>query len=87
MSALWLVLCLSGGLLIMGCACPKTVEQDYGRSVTNNLAQQVLNPEAGLDTTPAVGLTPTSGTNLYGAYEKTFKAEERKELLQMITTK
>lgn len=83
---LGLTLCFGVGLL-GGCCGPSTVAQDYGRSVTNNLAQQVVNPEAGLETAPAAGLTPDAGTNLYGKYEKTFKAEEGKAAVQLITTK
>ena len=73
--------------LVGGCCGPSALEADYGRSKDNNLAQQVVNPEAGLETAPAAGLTPTAGTNLYGKYEKTFKAEEGKAAVQLITTK
>ena len=55
--------------------------------MTNNLAQQVVNPQAGLETAPAAGLTPAAGTTLYGKYEKTFKAEEKGAAVQLITTK
>jgi hypothetical protein len=80
-----LALCL--GTWLTGCSCPTTLSQDYGRSVTNNTAQQVVNPQAGLETAPAAGLTPVAGTNLYGKYEKTFKAEEKGAAVQLITTK
>ena len=83
--AMGLVLCLGAGLA--GCSCPSTLSQDFGRSVTNNLAQQVVNPQAGLETAPAAGLTPTASATLYGKYEKTFKAEETKGAVQLITTK
>lgn len=85
MAALMAVL----GLLALtgGCCAPSALEADYGRSVTNNLAQQVVTPQAGLDTAPAAGITPTAGTNLYGKYEKTFKAEEKGAAVELITTK
>jgi hypothetical protein len=86
MMALGLALCLGAGL-VWGCCGPSTLAQDYGRSVTNNLAQQVVNPEAGLETAPAAGLTPTASTNLYGKYEKGFKVEEAAAAVQLITTK
>jgi hypothetical protein len=79
------MLCLGMGLA--GCCGPSTIQADYGRSVTNNLAQQVVNPQAGLETAPAAGLTPTAGTSLYGKYEKTFKAEEKGAAVQLMTTK
>lgn len=80
-----LILWLMAGLA--GCSCPSAIQADYGRSVTNNLAQQVVNPQAGLETAPAAGLTPTASVNVYGKYEKTFKAEEGKGAVQLITTK
>ena len=79
--AFGLILCLG----LAGC-CSSAIQADYGRSVTNNLAQQVVNPQAGLETAPAAGLTPSASTNLYGKYEKGFKAEEGKGLGQFITT-
>ena len=84
----WLALGLLLSLMawLMGCACPSAVQEDYGRSVTNNTAQMVVNPQAGLETAPAAGLTPTAGTNLYGKYEKTFKAEEKGPAIQLMTT-
>jgi hypothetical protein len=82
--AMGLILCLGAGLA--GCCGPSAIQADYGRSVTNNLAQQVVNPQAGLETAPAAGLTPSASTNLYGKYEQGFKAEEGKGLGQFITT-
>lgn len=73
--------------LAWGCCPPSALQADYGRSVTNNLAQQVVNPTAGQDTAPAAGLIPGAGVNLYGKYEKTFKAEEKGAAVQLITTK
>jgi hypothetical protein len=78
---------LSLALVVGGCCPPSALQADYGRSVTNNLAQQVVNPAAGQDTAPAAGLVPEAGVNLYGKYEKTFKAEEKGAAVQLITTK
>jgi hypothetical protein len=74
---LWLTGCYSGA---------SALEQDYGRSVTNNLAQQVVNPRAGLNPTPAVGLDPKAGVNLQEKYDKSFKKEEQAALPVTITT-
>ncbi len=82
-SALALLLVLAAAL--GGCTCPTHLEQDYGRSVSSNLAAQVVNPQAGLDNAPAAGLAPEPGTNLKGKYNKTFKAEEAKPMLQLTT--
>jgi hypothetical protein len=80
--ALW-----AAALLLSAAACaPTTVEQDYGRSVHHNIAQQLVNPRAGLDTTPAVGLPPTAAANEMDHYNKTFKGEEKKSLEMKLTT-
>jgi hypothetical protein len=72
-------------LAVAGCA-PTTVEQDYGRSVHNNIAQQVVNPQAGFDASPAVGLPPTAAVNAMDHYNKTFKGEDKKTLEMKLTT-
>jgi hypothetical protein len=63
---------------LAGCYGPTALERDFGQSVANNLAQQVANPRAGLDPTPGVGLSPKAGANEMEAYQKSFKAEEKK---------
>jgi hypothetical protein len=83
-----LVLVLAAAaLLAAGCTAPAfpNLERDYGRSVSSNLAAQVVNPQAGLNTAPAAGLGPNAATNLKGKYDKTFKAEEAKKMLQLTT--
>ena len=78
---------LSLGLGLMGgCCAPSALEADFGRSVNNNLAQQVVNPTASQETAPAAGLVPGASTNLYGKYQKTFKVEEKGAAVQFITT-
>lgn len=61
---------------LWGCAGPSALEMDYGRSVRNNLAQQVINPRAGLEPTPAVGLDPKAGEYVLERYDKSFKEKE-----------
>jgi hypothetical protein len=63
---------------LYGCA-PTTLEQDYGRSVQNNVAQQVLHPEAGKDLTVTVGQSPKAAASAMDKYDKSFRAEEKKE--------
>jgi hypothetical protein len=82
------LLCL-GALAMLGlasCAAPITLEQDYGRSVHNNVAQQVVNPRAALNSSPAVGLSPTAAANQMERYDKSFKGEEKKTLEMKLTT-
>lgn len=73
-----IILCLTGVLWVAGCFGPSAVDLDYGNSVRNNLAQTILNPQAGLTKTPATGLTPTAAVNEKGVYDKGFMGEEKK---------
>ena len=63
-------------LWLAGCVSPDILQKDYGNSVQNNIAQQVLNPQAGLTDTPTVGLVPQAGTNEMDTYNKSFGAEK-----------
>jgi hypothetical protein len=65
-------------LWLAGCYPPSAVEQNWGKSVHNNIAQQVLNPEAGLNPTPAVGLPPQAAVNEMENYNKSFSPESQK---------
>ncbi|MDP3183391.1 MAG: hypothetical protein Q8M54_11325 [Desulfobaccales bacterium] len=69
---------LAVGVVWLGlCGCgPSALEMDYGRSVRNNIAQQVINPQAGLAPTPTVGLDPQAGHNVLERYDKSFKEKE-----------
>ncbi|HEY9073351.1 MAG TPA: hypothetical protein VIN67_04380 [Desulfobaccales bacterium] len=78
-----IILCLAGVLCLAGCGNwnwypPSALDQDHGNSVRNNLAQSVLNPQAGLDAAPAAGLGPTAAQNTGDHYNKTFTGEEKK---------
>ena len=68
------------GLGLAGCYGHSALELDYGNSVRNNIAQQLVNPRAGLTPTPAVGLPPQAAVNELEKYDKSFKAEEKKAL-------
>ncbi len=86
--ALGLVGWLLAGLL--GCcgklfSCGKHTKRDYGRSVTHNIANQLVNPEAGKDVQVSRGQTPEAAVNAYGKYNKSFQAEEQKPLLKLTT--
>lgn len=70
---------------VAGCCQPQTLERDYGRSVTNNLVGQLVNPRAGQANTPTAGLDPSASANLLGKYDKSFKAEEGRPMLQLTT--
>jgi hypothetical protein len=75
------VVALSGALLgLAGCFPPSALEMDYGHAVRNNYAQQVVNPTAGFNPKPAVGLPPQAARSEMEQYDKTFKAQEKKGL-------
>jgi hypothetical protein len=78
-----LLLCLSVVLWVAGCTSwswnkPSPLEQDYGNSVRSNLAQSILNPQAGLNEAPAAGLGPNAAVNEMERYDKSFKGDEKK---------
>ncbi len=72
-------------LLVAACCQPQTLERDYGRSVTNNLVGQLVNPRAGQANTPTAGLDPVSSANLLGKYESSFKEKAGQPMLQLTT--
>ncbi len=57
---------------LSGCYPPSALEMDYGNSVRSNIAQQVVNPQAGFNPKPAVGLSPTAAYNNQVKYDKSF---------------
>jgi len=63
---------------LAGCYPPSALEMDYGNSVRNNIAQQVVNPRAGFNPKPAVGLPPQAAAGEMDRYDKTFKEEPKK---------
>lgn len=82
-----LLLCLVGVLWLGGCSWYPTsaLEVDYGNAVRNNLAQSIVNPRAGLNPTPPVGLDPNAGVNALDSYDKSFKSEAKKPTQMQIT--
>ena len=71
---------------LAGCYPPSALEMDYGNSVRNNIAQQVVNPQAGFNPKPAVGLSPQAATNEMERYDKSFKEEPKKMEKQLETS-
>lgn len=76
----WRAALLAALLGLAGCYPPSALQLDYGNSVRNNIAQQVVHPQAGFEPTPGVGLPPKAGENELTRYEKSFKGEEKKPL-------
>ena len=64
---------------LAGCYPPSALEMDYGNSVRNNVAQQVVNPQAGFNPKPAVGLPPQAAANEMERYDDSFKKERKME--------
>jgi len=62
---------------LTGCTSPDVLQKDYGNAVRNNIAQSVLNPQAGLLDTPATGLSPKAGVNEVEGYNKSFTGEPK----------
>jgi len=67
---------------LAGCYPPSALEMDYGNSVRNNIAQQVVNPRAGFNPKPALGLPPKAAAGEMEKYDKSFTPEavQKKEL-------
>jgi hypothetical protein len=65
---------------LAGCFPPSALEMDYGNSVRNNIAQQVVNPQASFNPKPAVGLPPQAARNEMDQYDKSFTGEKKKAL-------
>lgn len=62
---------------LTGCTSPDVLSKDYGNAVQNNLAQSVLNPQAGLLDTPTTGLNPKAGVLETEQYDKSFSGEKK----------
>lgn len=80
------LLTLLACVLLGGC-CGNALEQDYGRSVANNLTAQIVNPEAGRTVQVGPGQAPDAAANAYDKYSKSFKPEEKKTFLKLTTDK
>jgi hypothetical protein len=73
---------LAAGLL--GC-CGQHIKRDYGRSVTHNLSNSVVNPRAGREVEVSRGQPPEAAVNAYAKYNKSFEPEKKKSLLKLTT--
>jgi hypothetical protein len=62
-------------LWLTGCVSPDILHNDYGNAVQNNVAQSVVNPQAGLLDTPTAGLYPKAGVLETETYIKGFSGE------------
>jgi len=81
-----LILGVAGWLVVglPGC-CGKWTKQDYGRSVTHNLANSLVNPRAGREVEVSRGQPPEAAVNAYTKYNKSFEPEKKKSLLKLTT--
>lgn len=64
-----------GGIVIAGCAGPSVLDQNWGRSVETARFNQTLNPKAGENLEPVVGLDGRSADNALETYRQSFKGE------------
>jgi len=69
-------------LWFTGCATPydgvpRTMEADYGRSVTYNRLEMMVTPPDAVDSRPPVGMPPQAAKNVQDRYDKSFKEKER----------
>ena len=77
--------CLAFGLALLwlaGCYGPSALDRNWGMSVHNNVAQQVVNPQAALNPEPAVGLPPQAAVNEMEGYNKGFSTKEPQGVFQ-----
>lgn len=65
---------LLASLAISGCGTTPRLDRQFGRSVDLLRAQQVINPQAGLNRNPVAGLDGKAGVAGYEAYQKSFSA-------------
>ena len=66
-----------GGIVIAGCAGPSVLDQNWGRSTETARFNQTLNPKAGENPEPVVGLDGRSADNALESYRRSFKAEDK----------
>ncbi len=75
--------CLTAGLL--GC-CGQNTKLDYGRSVRYNLANSLLNPQAGQEEVVSRGQPPEAAANAYEKYNKSFAPQKNQKTLFSFTS-
>ncbi len=66
-------------LLSTACTTPATPSYDarFGEAVRQAQAMQTLNPDAGKNTDPVIGIDGESGKNAVDGYQESFKAPPR----------
>jgi hypothetical protein len=81
------------GMVLMwfaGCAgpgdgVPRTMEADYGRSVTYNRLEMMVTPPDAVDPRPPVGMQPQAALNTQNHYDKSFeKGKEKPSSINLI---
>jgi hypothetical protein len=79
-------LVLAGWLLagLLGC-CGQNTKRDYGNSVSNNIASQIVDPTAGQTVYVSRGQSPEAAVNAYEKYNKSFKPGEKPQALKLTT--
>ena len=65
---------LLASFAVSGCATTPHFDRNFGRSVDLLRAQQVINPQAGLNSDPVTGLDGKAAVAGYNAYQKSFSA-------------
>lgn len=73
-AALALACCAMLGL--GGCAGPTQVDRQFGQSLKQVLAKQVIYPEAGRNRDPVSGIDGQAAAGAYATYQKSFVAPE-----------
>lgn len=53
------------------------VDSHFGDAVTMLKAQQIINPEAGRNPDPVIGVDGKAGKSAYDQYEKSYQVRER----------
>ncbi|MHB8069267.1 MAG: hypothetical protein ACYDIC_15355 [Desulfobaccales bacterium] len=74
LTLVWFAGCSS---LTSGDGVPRTLEADYGRSVTFNRLEMMVQPPDAVDGKPPVGMTPVAAKNVQDRYDKSFKDKEK----------
>jgi hypothetical protein len=71
-----MLIVLVGIFLLSACAQPSRLERDYGKSVKQFRANQVLNPEAGKNLDPVTGLDGDVAQITIEKYQESFKSSQ-----------
>jgi hypothetical protein len=74
---LGMVLLWFAGCAGVGDGVPRTLEADYGHSVTYNRLEMMVNPPDAVDVTPPVGMSGQAALNTQDRYDKGFKDKEK----------